>query len=100
MATVARPPSSAPGAPPAPAGPAAREAPPLRAGPSRLARRENLAGWLWASPWILGFLLWTLGPMVWSLYLAFTKYNISQPAEWIGLTNFVNALSGADSLFW
>jgi multiple sugar transport system permease protein len=100
MATVARPPGHAPGAPAAPAGPAAREAPPLQAGPSRLARRENLAGWLWTSPWILGFLLWTLGPMVWSLYLAFTKYNISQPAEWIGLTNFVNALSGADSLFW
>lgn len=73
----------------------------VRARPaSRTARRENLAGWLWSSPWILGFFVWTLGPMLYSLYLAFTKYNISSPPEWIGLTNFQHALSGADSLFW
>lgn len=74
--------------------------PPRAGGSSRRARQENLAGWLWTSPWIVGFFLWTLGPMVWSLYLAFTKYNIAQPPEWIGLSNFVNALSGQDSLFW
>lgn len=55
---------------------------------------------LWASPWIVGFLLWTLGPMVYSLYLAFTRYSIARPPEWIGLENFVRALSGQDSLFW
>ena len=68
--------------------------------PGRRARHENITGWLWTSPWILGFFLWTLGPMVWSLYLAFTRYNISQPAEWTGLSNFTTALSGQDSLFW
>ena len=84
--------------PPGVAGPPA--APPLVGRPGRRARQENITGWLWASPWILGFFLWTLGPMVWSLYLAFTRYNISQPAEWTGLSNFVTALSGQDSLFW
>jgi multiple sugar transport system permease protein len=77
-----------------------RIAAPARGGRARRFLRENLAGWLWTSPWLLGFLLWTLGPMVWSAYLAFTHYNISQPAEWIGLDNFVHALSGQDSLFW
>ncbi|MDQ3703505.1 MAG: sugar ABC transporter permease [Chloroflexota bacterium] len=67
---------------------------------SRRARREDFAGMLWASPWILGFFLWTLGPMVYSLYLAFTRYSIARPPEWIGLENFVRALSGQDSLFW
>lgn len=62
--------------------------------------RENISGWLWTSPWILGFFLWTLGPMVWSLYLSFTLYTIARPAEWIGLQNYVTALSGQDSLFW
>ncbi|HVG98629.1 MAG TPA: sugar ABC transporter permease [Chloroflexota bacterium] len=84
--------------PPGAAGPPA--APPLVARPGRRARQENITGWLWTSPWILGFFLWTLGPMVWSLYLAFTRYNISQPAEWTGLSNFTTALSGQDSLFW
>ena len=50
------------------------------------ARRSG--GWLWASPWILGFLLFTLGPMIASFYLAFTRYSITNPAEWIGLDNF------------
>jgi multiple sugar transport system permease protein len=64
------------------------------------ARRENLAGWLWTSPWIVGFLLWTLGPMLWSLYMAFTHYSITGVSDWIGTDNFVRALSGQDSLFW
>lgn len=67
---------------------------------SRFARSENVAGWLWSSPWILGFFIWTLGPMVYSLYLAFSKYSIATSPTWVGLANFQHALSGADSLFW
>ena len=62
--------------------------------------REELEGWLFAMPWILGFLIFTLGPMVASLFLSFTKYNISQPPEWIGLDNFRNALLGENAFFW
>ncbi|MEX3106872.1 carbohydrate ABC transporter permease [Streptomyces niveiscabiei] len=66
-------------------------------GPERLAkppalkrrlRRENLAGYLFMSPWIAGFLLLTAGPMVASLYFAFTDYNLFDPPKWIGLDNF------------
>ena len=64
-------------------------------------RREALQGWLWASPWILGFFLFTFLPMVASLYLSFTTYTIGNwPADWVGLANFKRALSGADDLFW
>jgi len=67
---------------------------------SRIARGENVAGWLWSSPWILGFFVWTLGPMLYSLYLSFSKYSIATSPTWVGLANFQHALSGADSLFW
>jgi multiple sugar transport system permease protein len=62
--------------------------------------REELEGWLFALPWILGFLIFTFGPMVASLFLSFNKYNIAQPPEWIGFENFRKALSGEDALFW
>ncbi|MCC6627303.1 MAG: sugar ABC transporter permease [Chloroflexi bacterium] len=61
---------------------------------------EAISGWLWASPWVLGFLIFTLGPMVWSFYLAFTRYSITNTPVWVGLDNFTRALSGDDSLFW
>ena len=42
----------------------------------RPAIKEEITGWLFAMPWILGFLLFTAGPMLFSLYASFTKYNI------------------------
>ncbi|MET9775130.1 sugar ABC transporter permease [Streptomyces sp. NPDC006367] len=51
-------------------------------------RRENIAGYLFMSPWIAGFLLLTAGPMVASLYYAFTSYNLFTPPQWVGLDNF------------
>ena len=55
---------------------------------------------MWTSPWLLGFLLFVLGPMLISLYLSFTKYAIGGKPQLIGLDNFVRALSGKDDLFW
>ncbi|MGY0022636.1 carbohydrate ABC transporter permease [Streptomyces sp. cg35] len=51
-------------------------------------RRENLAGYLFMSPWIAGFVLLTAGPMIASLYYAFTSYNLFTPPRWVGLDNF------------
>jgi multiple sugar transport system permease protein len=62
--------------------------------------REEIAGWLWTSPWLLGFFLFVFGPMVASLYLSFTKYAIGGTPQVIGMDNFVRALSGKDDLFW
>jgi multiple sugar transport system permease protein len=55
--------------------------------PSRLAWRRNLEGWLFASPWIVGFVLWTLGPMLASLVVAFTEWDLITPPRWVGTTN-------------
>src|SRR5579883_486476 len=67
---------------------------------SRARRREAIAGILWTSPWLLGFFLFTLGPILASFYLSFTEYTIASSPKWIGLANFAKALSGQDALFW
>lgn len=54
----------------------------------RRRRGENIAGFLFMSPWIAGFLVLTAGPMVASLYFAFTDYNLFDAPKWIGLDNF------------
>ncbi|MBA8817244.1 multiple sugar transport system permease protein [Microbacterium halimionae] len=52
-------------------------------------RRETLAGYGFLIPWLLGFFGLTLIPMVYSLYLSFTRYNIFQPPRWVGLDNYI-----------
>ena len=64
-----------------------------------LAQREKLWAYLLISPWIIGFLIFTLGPMLASLYFSFTDYNIIDPPQWIGLANYRRALFN-DLLFW
>ena len=59
----------------------------------RRKRTESLAGYAFLSPWLLGFVLLTAGPMIASLYLAFTNYNLFAPPEWIGLENFTRLFS-------
>jgi multiple sugar transport system permease protein len=66
---------------------------------SRIARHENLMGWLCASPWILGFLIFTLGPMLASIYYSFTEFPLISSPEWIGLENYRLMLSG-DKFFF
>jgi multiple sugar transport system permease protein len=73
---------------------------PTRAGISRARRREAVVGILWTSPWIVGFILFTLGPVVSSLYLSLNQYTISGLPTWIGVDNYLKALSGQDVLFW
>ncbi|HLG78218.1 MAG TPA: sugar ABC transporter permease [Ktedonobacteraceae bacterium] len=66
---------------------------------SELRRREELLGFLFISPWLVGFLLLTMGPMAYSLYLSFTNYNIVRAPQFIGLTNYIYILT-RDRLFW
>ena len=49
--------------------------------------RDNRAAALFLAPWILGFVAITLGPVIASLYLAFTDYNLLQAPEFTGLEN-------------
>jgi multiple sugar transport system permease protein len=51
------------------------DAPPKRRSSQR--RREALAGFLFISPWIIGFLVFTAGSMIYSLVISFTNYNLA-----------------------
>lgn len=54
-------------------------------------RRDNTrTALIFLTPWLVGMVGLTLGPMVYSLYLAFTKYNLLRPPRWIGTENFVD----------
>jgi multiple sugar transport system permease protein len=62
-------------------------------------RRELLFGLLFASPWIFGFLAFTLYPMGSSLYYSLTSYHIRGTTEWVGLANFQEMFT-QDNEFW
>jgi multiple sugar transport system permease protein len=65
---------------------------------SRLARREALSFYILILPWLIGFLVFLAYPLLRSLYLSFTSYNLLSPPEWVGLRNFQRILSDPD--FW
>ncbi len=56
-------------------------------------KKDNLAAYLFLAPWLVGLFAITIGPMIASLYLAFTDYNLIQAPEWIGFENFSRMLS-------
>jgi multiple sugar transport system permease protein len=64
----------------------------------RRRRRDNLTGYLFASPWLLGFFGMTLGPMVLSLLFALIKWDGMKFAEieWVGLGNYFRAFRDPD----
>ncbi|WP_405002513.1 carbohydrate ABC transporter permease [Georgenia satyanarayanai] len=74
----------------------------------RYNRREALTGFLFISPWIVGFLIFTAGAMVWSLFIAFSDYNLATgQMRPVGTRNFANliedprvATSLANTLFY
>jgi multiple sugar transport system permease protein len=75
--------------------------PASRRGPGAL-RREGLAGYVFLSPWLLGLLGITAAPMLLSLYLSFTNYDIIRPLgqeEWVGFANYRRAFT-SDPSFW
>jgi multiple sugar transport system permease protein len=66
---------------------------------SPLERREAIEGYLWISPWVIGFLIFSLGPIIASAYLSFTQYKIAGSPVWIGLENYRQAFF-IDKQFW
>lgn len=70
-----------------------------RAKAGRSRTREAIEGYIYISPWFIGFLLFVLGPLVASLYYSFTYYSLLSTPQWIGLQNYVTALFN-DRLFW
>jgi multiple sugar transport system permease protein len=54
----------------------------------KIMSRDLLSSYLFLLPWLIGFFVFTLYPMIYSLYLSFTEYNVLQPPKWVGVKNF------------
>jgi multiple sugar transport system permease protein len=59
----------------------------------RAATRESIAAYLFLLPWLLGLVGLTLGPMLASLWLSCTRYDLVSPPRWIGLENYATLVT-------
>jgi multiple sugar transport system permease protein len=50
--------------------------------------RDAVVGYLFMSPWLLGFFIFLVGPMLASIFLSMTNYKMLKPPDWVGLANY------------
>ncbi|MFK7693284.1 carbohydrate ABC transporter permease [Paenibacillus sp. HJGM_3] len=65
----------------------------------RLRDNNHVVGYVFAAPFVLGFLIFTLYPILSSFYYSFTDYNLFESPRWIGLDNYDKMFLGDDK-FW
>ena len=70
----------------------------IKAGKVSASREETRAGFAFVSPWLLGTVIFLLGPMLVSLLLAFSSWDMIAPAQWVGGGNFREM--SHDDRFW
>jgi len=61
--------------------------------PSKSQLREWVAGYFFASPFIIGFLIFTAYPMIYSVWLAFHKWDLLTPPKFVGFANITKMIS-------
>ena len=63
-----------------------------------LKRKEAISGLLLISPWIIGFIIFLVVPIIFSIYASFTRWTlISPPPKWIGAENYINMFNDRDT---
>ncbi len=65
---------------------------------SPVTRREALAGYAFISPWLFGFIFFMAIPILASLFISFTRWNIVSPPKWVGIQNYERIFT-ADKAF-
>ena len=70
-----------------------------KTGMTRSERRRLIQGLLFISPWLIGFLLFTIYPLASSLYYSFTRYDLLRDPVFIGMRNYTSLFT-TDSMFW
>lgn len=65
----------------------------------RALNKEKVAGYVFILPFIIGFLAFLALPMILSFGFSFTRYNILESPEFIGLENYITMFTN-DSKFW
>lgn len=71
----------------------------FRRGMTKTEKRNQLMGVLFISPWLIGFLLFALFPLIASLYYSMTNYDFIRDPQFIGLANYVRLFT-IDPDFW
>jgi multiple sugar transport system permease protein len=64
-----------------------------------LLSQDTAAAYLFLAPFLVGLVVIVAGPMLTSLYLSFTNYTAAGTPSWVGLDNYIRALT-ADARFW
>jgi multiple sugar transport system permease protein len=64
-----------------------------------LLNQDTAAAYLFLAPFLVGLVVIVAGPMLTSLYLSFTNYTAAGTPSWVGLDNYIRALT-ADARFW
>jgi multiple sugar transport system permease protein len=65
----------------------------------RMARQEERAAYLFLLPWLIGMVVFLIGPIIVSILISLTNWNIISEAEWVGLANYHEMLFD-DRNFW
>lgn len=65
-------------------------------GKNRLYQSRTFAGYFFASPWIVGYIIFVIGPTLASLYWSFTRFKLPDPPVWVGLQNYIQLLTTDD----
>jgi multiple sugar transport system permease protein len=84
MTTTVRPPTRTP--------PRSRAGKPSREGTRQRRRRDNLAGYLFLAPQLIGLLVFMLGPLVFAVVLSVSHWDGFGARSWAGLSNFTTVL--------
>ncbi|NQZ68124.1 MAG: sugar ABC transporter permease, partial [Lentisphaeria bacterium] len=63
-------------------------------------KRNTMLFFLFISPWIIGFIMFSLGPIIASIYWSFTRYSIVEAPRWVGLDNFYVIFNGFEPNFF
>ncbi|MCD6385780.1 sugar ABC transporter permease [Candidatus Sumerlaeota bacterium] len=64
-----------------------------------ISRREIFTGYLFASPWILGFFAFTLIPIILSFYYSFCRYDVLRPPMFVGFQNYYYLLFKSEKFY-
>ena len=65
---------------------------------SPMAREDRMTFWCFISPWLIGFALFGMGPIIASIVLSLTNYSLFRAPEWVGLGNYRELFT--DPLIW
>ncbi|TVY11401.1 carbohydrate ABC transporter permease [Paenibacillus cremeus] len=64
----------------------------------KLRDNDNIVGYVFTAPFILGFLIFTMFPIISSLYYSFTEYNLMEAPRWVGFDNYHKMFTDDDKL--